>query len=147
MPSTVFERLPQLKKDVIVNAAIKEFSTSTYEKAKVVNICEHANIPRVTFYSYFDSLDDIYMYLIQEFKSKCLNDDFYSQDNVIDYFLSLIQSSKGLKEVYSSINELGMNEKRISHLCVSICLQYTHGVITYTELLKEVEELTKEYYE
>lgn len=70
MPSDVFLRLTDEKKNRIIESAKEDFNLKGFEKATVVRICELAGIPRITFYSYFDSLDDIYNYIYKNQSSE-----------------------------------------------------------------------------
>lgn len=64
MPKDTFFHLKQEKKDRIINAAKKEFSTHLLHKSRVSNIIEDAKIPRGSFYQYFDDLEDLFYYII-----------------------------------------------------------------------------------
>jgi len=144
MPSKVFERLSQTKKDNIINAALKEFSLLTYEKATITKICKNAKIPRVTFYTYFDSLDDIYFYLMDIFKENCYRGQPFENDPMIRFFLSLINSEKGIKEIYKVISNFDTKKKMANHIIISVCFQYKHNMITYEDMKNEIQLLTLE---
>ena len=58
MASLTFYNLPQEKKNRIVKAAVKEFSRVPLEKALISNIIKDADIPRGSFYQYFENIDD-----------------------------------------------------------------------------------------
>ena len=64
MPSRTFHNLNKEKKMRILKAAKKEFSRVPLEKAVIANIAKDADIPRGSFYQYFTSLEDLYIYLI-----------------------------------------------------------------------------------
>lgn len=64
MPKDTFFHLNQEKKDRIISAAKKEFSTHLLHKSRVSNIIEDAKIPRGSFYQYFDDLEDLFYYII-----------------------------------------------------------------------------------
>ncbi len=144
MPTKVFERLSQIKKDTIIDAACNEFSIFTYEKATITNICKNAKIPRVTFYTYFDSLDDIFVYLMDMFKESCHKGQAFDNDTLIHFFLSLINSDKGIKEIYKAISSLDSKQKIANHIIISICFQYKHEMIAYEDMKKEIQLLTLE---
>ena len=47
-----------------MKSAKKEFSKSLFKDASINNIIKMANIPRGSFYMYFESKEDIYFYLL-----------------------------------------------------------------------------------
>ena len=64
MPKDTFYHLNIEKKERIINAAKKEFSANLLHKSRVSNIIEEAQIPRGSFYQYFDDLEDLFYYII-----------------------------------------------------------------------------------
>lgn len=65
MPSRTFLKLPKDKRLRILRAAKKEFSRVPLEKAIIANIVKDAEIPRGSFYQYFENIDDLFVYLMQ----------------------------------------------------------------------------------
>lgn len=63
MPRGTFHNLPPGKRALIIEAALREFGSVPFSKAKVANIVKEAGIPRGSFYQYFDDLMDLYRYL------------------------------------------------------------------------------------
>lgn len=84
MPKTTFFNLDKEKQDTILKAAKREFNLKGYEKATVVNICEKADIKRVNFYTYFESLDDIHDFIFENESNKC--NIIFKNQNIIDGF-------------------------------------------------------------
>lgn len=66
MPKQTFFNLPEEKKKILVQAAKKEFSRASLAEASIANIIKDANIPRGSFYQYFEDKDDLYFYLLNE---------------------------------------------------------------------------------
>lgn len=64
MPKETFFNLPDDKKDRILEAAKKEFTHNVLLKSRVSNIIKDADIPRGSFYQYFEDLDDLYFYVL-----------------------------------------------------------------------------------
>ena len=64
MPSKVFFNLRKEKRDAIVNAALKEFSENLFEKASLRSIIKKSGISIGSFYRYFESKDELYLYLL-----------------------------------------------------------------------------------
>ena len=71
MPKETFLNLPKEKKEKITKAILKEFSRENFNKASISNIIEEANIPRGSFYQYFEDKEDALKYIIEDF----LNDE------------------------------------------------------------------------
>lgn len=65
MPTKTFFNLPEDKKQVLIDAAIKEFSRAPLYETSIANIIKEAAIPRGSFYQYFEDKEDLYFYLLQ----------------------------------------------------------------------------------
>ena len=63
MPKRTFFNLPEEKKDKIIAVAIDEFAQNHYEKVTINKIVERAEIPKGSFYQYFENKDDLYIFL------------------------------------------------------------------------------------
>lgn len=87
MASITFNNLPQEKKDRIVKAAVKEFSRVPLERALISNIIRDAEIPRGSFYQYFENIDDLFVYIL-DLISKSVNSEFIEivMDKNNDFF-------------------------------------------------------------
>ena len=66
MPKQTFFNLPEEKKQNLIAAAEIEFSKVPLMKASVANIIKIAGIPRGSFYQYFENIEDLYMYLLEQ---------------------------------------------------------------------------------
>ena len=64
----------QISKDKILNAAIAEFGTKTYENASLNNICNDNKISKGLIYHYFKNKDELFL--------KCVKVCF---DELVDY--------------------------------------------------------------
>lgn len=60
MIHTTFERLPEEKRDRILQAARAEFLRYPYEKTSINRILAEAEIPKGSFYQYFDDKADLF---------------------------------------------------------------------------------------
>jgi len=67
MPRDTFFNLPEDKRCKILEAAKAEFSEHELYKSRVSNIIKNAEIPRGSFYQYFEDLEDLYYFVIDEF--------------------------------------------------------------------------------
>ena len=65
MPSSTFFRLPQEKKDRLLDAAWEEFTRTRFSTASINKIILKARIPRGSFYQYFADKEDLFQYLLE----------------------------------------------------------------------------------
>lgn len=66
MPKQTFQNLPEDKKKKILEAAKNEFSRVSITEASINNIVNEANIARGSFYQYFESKEDLLLFMINE---------------------------------------------------------------------------------
>lgn len=59
MPKETFLKLPQEKKEKIIEAAKNELKRVPLEQASIKNIVENAGIARGSFYQYFENKEDL----------------------------------------------------------------------------------------
>ncbi|WP_196246203.1 TetR/AcrR family transcriptional regulator [Lacticaseibacillus zhaodongensis] len=64
MPKATYFHLPEEKKQRLMNAAMKEFTRAPFAKASISNIIQIAEIPRGSFYQYFEDKEDIFQYML-----------------------------------------------------------------------------------
>ena len=67
MPKVTFYNLKEEKKQKIENAIEKELKRNFFEKVSISSIIVDADIPRGSFYQYFEDKDDALMYVIQKY--------------------------------------------------------------------------------
>jgi AcrR family transcriptional regulator len=125
MPTAIFNRLKDEKKQRIINAAIKEFSLRNISEAKILNISKDAEIANGSIYQYFSTKDDLYVYIIQFLRDKRTADvnqafelykkapffDFYEEFYIRDseyLFRNPLHVEVG-KQMYSSSNPVAKN--------------------------------------
>jgi len=66
MPKATFFNLKEEKKQILIDAAKKEFSRVSLYDASISNILKTAGIPRGSFYQYFEDKEDAFFYLLNE---------------------------------------------------------------------------------
>ena len=66
MPKKTFQNLPEDKKKKILEAAKNEFSRVSVTEASINNIVTEANIARGSFYQYFESKEDLLLFMVNE---------------------------------------------------------------------------------
>ena len=64
MPSSTFFRLPQEKRQRLLDAAWEEFTRTRFSTASINKIILSAHIPRGSFYQYFSDKEDLFRYLL-----------------------------------------------------------------------------------
>jgi AcrR family transcriptional regulator len=70
MPNSTFFNLPEEKRDRIIEAAMDEFSQNHYGKVTIDKIAKKAEIPKGSFYQYFENKDDLYIFLFGQIGNK-----------------------------------------------------------------------------
>lgn len=70
MCKETFLRLPEEKRNRILDAAWEEFTSVSFTKASINRIIRRAEIPRGSFYQYFDDKDDLFHYLMKEVREQ-----------------------------------------------------------------------------
>ena len=68
MPTNMFINLKQEKKQKFLEAATIELTTKSYKDVTIMSISKRAGISRGTFYNYFDSVGELFEFLIEGVK-------------------------------------------------------------------------------
>ena len=63
--NTNFNKLTVEKKDLIINAALKEFVRSGFDRASTNEIVKEAKISKGSLFNYFNNKKDLYIYLMK----------------------------------------------------------------------------------
>lgn len=102
MPKQTFFNLSTEKQDTLIQAAKKEFSRVALHEASIANIIKEAEIPRGSFYQYFEGKEDLYYYLLNQMSEennkhfmKCLKEregDIF--ETFIDSFQLMVERHK-----------------------------------------------------
>ncbi|MDK2968391.1 TetR/AcrR family transcriptional regulator [Lacrimispora sp.] len=71
MPTQRFLHLPDLKREKIKRAAIREFSRFSFSDVSINQIIKEADISRGSFYTYFEDKEDLLAYLLRDFQDSC----------------------------------------------------------------------------
>ncbi len=64
MAKDTFNRLDDQKKAKIIHASVLEFSRTIPDHINIQNIIRDAEIPRGSFYQYFENKEDLYLYIL-----------------------------------------------------------------------------------
>lgn len=122
MPKPTFFNLPEEKKDLLIMAAMKEFSRVPFYEASISNIIKDAKIPRGSFYQYFEDKEDLFYYLFEEhskqnhimFLEFLKKNDGDLLDTFLDLYQVMIKNIKDQDEQQSNFFKntfLNMNHK------------------------------------
>lgn len=124
MPSKTFYNLSQEKQQKIIDASKKEFSNNLYQDVSLNQIIKNSNISRGSFYMYFTDKEDLYFYLLNEYKAnfekviiKTLNDNNGEIFSTFESLFTLLSNniiknnnSNFIKKVFLNMNYLIANE-------------------------------------
>ncbi len=103
MIKQTFYNLSDNKKLDLINIAKKEFACHPIYKATVSNIVNEYGIARSSFYNYFDNLEDLFYYILDEYKNKISNELKNNlNENNGDIFLTFITT---FNYIIDNINE------------------------------------------
>ena len=65
MPSDTFFRLPEEKRQRLIDATWDEFTKIRFSDVSINKIIQSAHIPRGSFYQYFEDKNDLFSYLVR----------------------------------------------------------------------------------
>ena len=68
MPTSTFFRLPEEKRERLMDAAWAEFTSTSFTDASINRIIHSARIPRGSFYQYFQDKEDLFWHLLGEIR-------------------------------------------------------------------------------
>ena len=113
MPKQTFFNLKEDKKEKIEKALIKEFSRNSFEKASISNIILEANIPRGSFYQYFEEKEDAIYYIIDKYLEK-------EKNKIYQYLLrnkgDIFETAVNIYEDMAKITERDENERLLKNI-------------------------------
>ena len=113
MPKQTFFNLKEDKKEKIEKALIKEFSRNSFEKASISNIILEANIPRGSFYQYFEDKEDAIYYIIDKYLEK-------EKNKIYQYLLrnkgDIFETAVNIYEDMAKITEKDENERLLKNI-------------------------------
>ncbi|MBI9106994.1 MAG: TetR/AcrR family transcriptional regulator [Spirochaetales bacterium] len=98
MPSDTFFNLPKEKQERIIDSALTEFSKVHYRKVTIDMIVEKAEIPKGSFYQYFENKNDLFLFIFNQIgnekKEKIEEAVIYSEElGFKDYIIHLLDST------------------------------------------------------
>ena len=125
MPRETFFNLDEDKKKKIIDAAVKEFTENQLHKSRVSSIIKEAGIPRGSFYQYFEDIDDLYYFVIDEtfdklfdvgYKRAELTDDLFEYTRLtFDVDIQSYKNDKRHKFMMNVGKSIGSNIEYLEH--------------------------------
>lgn len=114
MPTDRFYRLPEEKKQIIREAAIKEFARVPFEKASINQIIQNADISRGSFYTYFADKHDVVGFIFEDIqeqmKRQCEisleangGDYFKMLRDIFEVFVAGLQQAKNMMDMVRNV--------------------------------------------
>ncbi len=144
MPTQTFLNLPDGKKQRIIQAGIDEFSMYSFDNSNIARIVKNADIPRGSFYQYFENIKDLYRYIfiiIGERKLEYLEHVTKKRDKLGVFGVITELYRAGIKFAYENpkLAQIGNRfYKEDDNLRQEILASFEHKTKTYFEnLIKE----------
>ena len=120
MPKETFYHLNIEKREKVERAIENEFGRTTFEKASISKIIEEAQIPRGSFYQYFEDKEDAITYIMKKYrlfeKETMKRILIQTQGNIFeatlknfDYMISEIQGNPKINLYKNIMQELKKN--------------------------------------
>ena len=128
MPKKTFFNLPEKKQEVVIQALLEEFAAQSFAKASVAGIIERADIPRGSFYQYFENLEDAYKFTIKQVAEK-----------KIAYFNQRMQN-------FSDLHTMELI-KKLYHLGIEFIQKNPRFAAVGNNFLKEDKQLKNKVYD
>lgn len=92
MPKDTFLKLSKEKQKKVIDAAKQEFARVPIEEVSIKNIVEQAEIARGSFYQYFESKEDLLIYILREnvenISQKLKEEIIESKGNLFDIYVN-----------------------------------------------------------
>lgn len=122
MPTERFYRLPESKKLVIREAAVKEFARVPFEKASINQIIHNADISRGSFYTYFEDKQDVVRFIFEDsfsqMRAVCEEElsnnggDYFAMiSRLFELFVDELQNTTEMMEVVRNVFSYQENTK------------------------------------
>lgn len=146
MPSDRFYRLSEEKQKIIREAALKEFSRVSFDKASINQIIKEADISRGSFYTYFQDKRDVLSCIFEnshrEMKKLCIECLEQTGGNIWEVLQEMLQE---ILRACSGEQEFKFIKNVIMH---SNSREILHGFCTEMSMkAEEINRMEKRIYE
>ena len=111
-----FEEIREEKKELIANTALQLFSEKGYHAATISEIARQAKISKGLIYNYFESKEQILVYILDDFVKLVSNlmnpnnDDEITNEEMENFFDLLIETMKTNSEHWKVVFQLAMQK-------------------------------------
>ena len=143
MPTNTFFNLPAEKKHKILKAANKEFARVPLEQASIKNIVTNAQIPRGSFYQYFENKQDLFEYIMTsktgDMEKNLIEMIEQENGNIINIFIN----------IYDHLIEVGKirrNNKLFRQIFENIKTSDNLMLTRKEEMNKKLEKILQDLY-
>jgi len=137
MPKQTFFNLPKSKQDLLISAGIKEFSRVPLNEAVISNIITTAEIPRGSFYQYFENKEDLFFYIFSIYGKKgeaaFINSLKQKNGDIVETFIDLFQrllmflkndeKKNFFKNAFSNMNH------KVENACAPSFMKESHNIM------------------
>ena len=89
MPNKAFQHLDENKRKRLLAAALEEFSKYPYDQISINRIIQSIDMPRGSFYLYFNDKEDLYLYIITKY-----------HNILIDFLTEALIGSQDIIDIY-----------------------------------------------
>ncbi|MBS4193151.1 TetR family transcriptional regulator [Bacillus sp. FJAT-49705] len=120
MPKITFYNLPEDKRETLIQAVKTEFSRVPVYEASITNIIKSANIPRGSFYQYFENKEDAFFFLLNA----------VVKENKTYFLLMLKKNNGDLFETMIEFYQFIIMEDENIHFLKNTFLNMTHKIET-----------------
>jgi len=152
MPTKAFYNLDKNKQKLLLDAAKHEFSENFYEDASINKIIKEINMPRGSFYLYFENKEDLYLYILElylkEFKRILLDLLKKNNHDIFKSFICLYDYIVNIKTVERNLADkifINMNSKRFEYAIPELLKKEVDGSIInsikFTDTLMNEEDI------
>lgn len=144
MPTKAFYNLDRNKQNKLLEAAKHEFSENFYEDASINKIIKEINMPRGSFYLYFENKEDLYLYILElylkEFKRILLDLLDKNNHDIFKSFICLYDYIVNIKTIERNLIDkifINMNSKRFEYAIPKLLKKEVDGSIVNATKLKD----------
>jgi len=129
LPTSTFYNLPEIKREKLINAIRNEFSKNTFDKISINQIIKEADIPRGSFYQYFNDKDDVLEYILLYHRKNMIENVFFSLEHnngdifkvfedACDFFRMLFSDETNKKLWMNLFTDRNIIQKFIDGKCI-----------------------------
>ncbi|MDN5314133.1 MAG: hypothetical protein PWP10_2880 [Clostridiales bacterium] len=130
MPKPTFKNLPEDKREKIEQAAIAEFTAYSFDQASINRIVDTAEIPKGSFYQYFNDKKDLYKHVLDLIVMKKMDymSPVMANPMSVDFFILL-------REIYLSGLRFAVDNPDLQQIGRRLLADRNHPV--FVEFMQE----------